>query len=251
VAAELTARKSRRSHAWLASIGGIAALTVVTVSHDRIPEPRPSRIAEPLAPRTVTLEPATWTLLDLAPQRADGQWIHPVAGALEVLPTVHSRRFGAERPGNRPSHCRRGHCGVDLTGPRGTPIVAVLPGTVAHVEESRGNRSGRYVRIEHEDGSSTSYMHLDRIAPDLQVGQTVDAGAMLGTLGRTGIHHSDPHLHFQIEVPRGKYHRFVDPEPMLADAVVIDVLDIELPTVDAEAEGIGDSEGDDGVELLY
>ena len=72
-------------------------------------------------------------------------------------------------------------------------------------------------------------MHLDRIAPGLEEGQEIVAGAMLGTLGRTGIRRSIPHLHFQLEVPRGRYHRFVDPEPMLADSVVIDVLDIELP----------------------
>jgi murein DD-endopeptidase MepM/ murein hydrolase activator NlpD len=179
-------------------------------------------------PNRVVLDEPTWVVLDLAPKRRPGQWIHPVASATEKLPEARSRRFGASRPGKRPGHCRRGHCGVDLTGPRGTPIVAVLPGTVTRVERSRRKRSGRYVKIEHTDGSATSYMHLDRIAPGLAEGQKVDAGHMLGTLGRTGIRRSDPHLHFQLEVPRGRYHRYVDPEPMLNEAVVIDVIDIQL-----------------------
>ena len=147
-----------------------------------------------------------------------------------LLPTG---RFGAERDGL--AHpCGRGHCGVDLSGPVGRPIVAVAAGVVVHVEHSRNGRdgrSGRYVRIEHSDGVFTSYMHLNAIAAGLDVGDRVDAGQQIGTLGRTGIHSSAPHLHFALEVPTSRklgnqvITRHVDPLPFMARASVVDAAD--------------------------
>ena len=80
-------------------------------------------------------------------------------------------RGGIER-----AECGAGHCGVDLDGPRGRPIVAVAAGKVVRVERKElgsDGRSGRYVRLQHDDGTLTAYMHLDDVAEDLQVGDHV------------------------------------------------------------------------------
>ena len=53
-------------------------------------------------------------------------------------------------------------------------------GVVVHVEHEelgQDGMSGRYVRIQHTDGTFTSYMHLDTIADGLQAGDHVGGGA--------------------------------------------------------------------------
>ncbi len=153
-------------------------------------------------------------------------WIHPVSAADERVPELRSRRFGSERRGIERAECGAGHCGVDLHGPRGRPIVAVAAGTVVRVEHSElgaDGRSGRYVRIEHDDGTLTAYMHLDVVADGLRVGDRVDAAQYVGTLGATAVFSAPPHLHFSLEIPdragsRGDHTEteYVDPAPFLA-----------------------------------
>ena len=151
-------------------------------------------------------------------------WTHPVTGTDELTPVRSTRKFGAHRDGvSDPGRCGEGHCGVDLSGPRGRPIVAVAAGTVVRVEHSargRDGRSGRYVRIEHPDGVFTSYMHLDAIAADLDTGDLVEPGQVLGTLGKTAIYHGEPHLHLGLEILDHGELRYLDPAPFLADAEV-------------------------------
>jgi murein DD-endopeptidase MepM/ murein hydrolase activator NlpD len=161
-------------------------------------------------------------------------WTHPVVGSAELLPERHSRRFGSTRVGIERDECGDGHCGVDLDGPRGRPIVSVADGIVVRVERREhgaDGRSGRYVRVQHDDGTLTAYMHLDDVA-ELGVGDQVRAGQYLGTLGASGILFSAPHLHFSLEVPldpdqRGDVRatRYVDPAPFLVRAKVVEAAD--------------------------
>ncbi len=161
-------------------------------------------------------------------------WIHPVTGAVELVPTSPGRWFGAERAGVFRWECGAGHCGVDLDGPRGRPLVAVAAGKVIRVERHElglDGRSGRYVRIEHADGTLTAYMHMDDIADDITVGSVVSAGQFLGTLGATAVFQSAPHCHFSLELPRsggvtGRDHtdsNYIDPAPFLARARVMEI----------------------------
>lgn len=189
---------------------------------------------------TLGLDPTLWSVPDDAaaiPVRdgvavnrtypvLDG-WIHPVADATELVPVRWQRKFEAPREGGGgKTGCRRGrHCGLDLEGPRGRTIVAVAGGTVIHVERRRNGKdghSGRYVRIEHPGGVFTAYMHLDSIAPGIEPGTLVTAGQYIGRLGKSGIRHGDPHLHFNLELPAGaKSTRYIDATPFLQRARVI------------------------------
>jgi murein DD-endopeptidase MepM/ murein hydrolase activator NlpD len=154
-------------------------------------------------------------------------WVHPVTGTTEIVPTRWQRKYGAPRFPGGGRRCGRGHCGVDLDGPRGRPIVAVLPGTILNVERRRNGkdgRSGRYIKIQHEGGVITAYMHLDSIAPGISAGDEVDAGDVIGALGKSGIRSGDPHLHFGLEIKIGKSWkavRHVDPTPFLERARVV------------------------------
>ena len=167
---------------------------------------------------------------DLFPSLRD--WVHPVTDSKELVPEQQSRWFGAERVGVERPECGAGHCGIDLDGPRGQPLVAVADGVVVRVEHHElglDGRSGRYVRIEHDDGTLTAYMHMDNIAPGLEVGDHVDAGQYIGTLGATAVYESAPHLHFSLEVPRrpGEKRgdradtRYIDPAPFLARSTIV------------------------------
>jgi murein DD-endopeptidase MepM/ murein hydrolase activator NlpD len=164
---------------------------------------------EDLLERSEPLEERLPTLVD---------WVFPVLGSSEPFPLKPTRQFGADRDGRGSPECGRGHCGVDLDGPRGTPVVAVAWGVVKRIER-RGNRSsGKYVSIEHPDSVFTAYMHLDDIAENLELGAEVEPGDVLGTLGRTGIRHSAPHLHFSLAVPSGTRLVHIDPAPYLERA---------------------------------
>ncbi|HWN69575.1 MAG TPA: M23 family metallopeptidase [Haliangium sp.] len=174
---------------------------------DREGEMRPT--IEDMRERSEPLEERLPTLAD---------WVFPVLGSDEPFPLRPTRRFGAGRDGQAPAECGSGHCGVDLDGQRGTPVVAVAWGVVTRIER-RGNRSsGKYVRIEHPDYVYTAYMHLDDIADDLAIGDEVNPGDVIGTLGRTGIRHSAPHLHFGLAVPSGNQLVHIDPAPYLNGA---------------------------------
>lgn len=159
------------------------------------------------------------------------QWTHPVTATTELMSvTNRSRRFGAIRRGIERAECKAGHCGVDLDGPRGRPIVAVAAGVVIRIErrdQGADGRSGRYVRIQHDDGAITAYMHMDDVAAELRVGDRVAAAQYVGTLGATGVVSAAPHLHFSLEIPRRHWERgdqietyYVDPAPFLVRAKV-------------------------------
>ena len=89
---------------------------------------------------------------------------------------------------------RRFHSGVDLAGKGGTNIYASRSGTVTAASYNSGN--GYYVTINHGDGFSTSYLHLQS-SPKVSVGQYVLAGQVIGYMGSTGISTGN-HLHFTV-----------------------------------------------------
>ena len=186
-------------HAWLEDIE--------RGTFDQDGEQRPT--IEDMRERSEPLEERLPTLAD---------WVFPVLGSDEPFPLKPTRRFGAGRDGRLLPECGRGHCGVDLDGPRGTPVVAVAWGVVTRVERRSDQSSGKYVRIEHPDSVYTAYMHLDDIADELRVGDEIDAGDVVGTLGRTGIKQSAPHLHFSLAVPSGNQLVHIDPASYLERA---------------------------------
>ncbi len=160
-------------------------------------------------------------------------WTHPVTHSAEHMPTQASRLFGVGRLGVEipRAECGEGHCGVDLDGPVGRALVAVADGNVVNVERREmggDSRSGRYVRIEHDDGTLTAYMHMDQVAPNLQPRDHVRAGEYIGTLGATATYGAPAHLHFSVEIPTGPGRhydsartRFVNPAPFLARSTII------------------------------
>lgn len=90
----------------------------------------------------------------------------------------------------------------------GTPVLAARSGRVVEVKED-SNRGGpsasysqdaNYVLVYHDDGSFGNYVHLRRNGAEVAVGDSVDAGDLIGYSGNTG-QSSGPHLHFDVRLP--------------------------------------------------
>lgn len=94
-----------------------------------------------------------------------------------------------------------GHDGADMLAPQGTPIYATAAGTVRLSAESIGGY-GVSVFIDHVVGGqavSSVYGHMTSGSRQVQVGQTVAAGQLIGFVGSTGRSTAN-HLHFEVRV---------------------------------------------------
>lgn len=95
---------------------------------------------------------------------------------------------------------------VDIDGEIGDPIVAFAGGKVVEAKKSDSG-FGNTVVIESADGTRTRYAHLNDI--NVSVGQNVDPGGFLGTMGNTGAtiplgKGDGSHLHIEARDAEGK-----------------------------------------------
>jgi murein DD-endopeptidase MepM/ murein hydrolase activator NlpD len=87
----------------------------------------------------------------------------------------------------------RQHRGIDIARPSNYTIKAADNGKV--VSAGWDGTYGNKVVINHNNGLQTVYAHLSSIS--VSVGQTVQAGASIGVMGRTG-NSTGVHLHFEV-----------------------------------------------------
>lgn len=138
----------------------------------------------------------------------------------EYIPQYGLKAFSPIAAGYGYSHCddfgvarsfgfKRKHLGNDLMGGLGTPIIAVEGGTI---EAMGWNRYGGWrVGIRSFDGKRYYYYaHLQKdhpFAPGLAEGDMVEAGDLIGFMGRTGYSDRENvnnievvHLHFGLQL---------------------------------------------------
>ncbi|GAA4884250.1 M23 family metallopeptidase [Saccharopolyspora cebuensis] len=100
------------------------------------------------------------------------------------------------------------HNGIDIANDIGTPIRSVAAGEVINAGPASG--FGQWIRVQHDDGTISVYGHINTI--DASVGDRVDAGEQIATMGNRG-QSTGPHLHFEIITGGSK----INPLPWLQE----------------------------------
>ena len=100
--------------------------------------------------------------------------------------------FGSQRILN--GQPRQPHYGIDIAVPKGTPVRAPASGLVTLVKDLYF--SGWTIVINHGLGLNSTFLHLDSTA--ISVGDTVQRGSIIGTVGSTG-RSTGPHLDWRLD----------------------------------------------------
>ena len=98
----------------------------------------------------------------------------------------------------------RVHTGVDISAESGADVYASAPGVVTAIFNDA--RYGYTVEIQHNNDVKTRYSNLAKDESKmLQVGDQVQQGDKIGTIGDTSLFElaDEPHLHFEV-VYKGK-----------------------------------------------
>ena len=138
-----------------------------------------------VAPATTAASSGSGSNSGTSTPSSGGNWLRPCSY------TYMSSPFGFRT--SPTSGASSYHQGVDLAAPANTPIYASRGGVVTTTTYS--NSAGYYVTINHGDGFSSIYMHMNNYV--VSSGQAVSAGQLIGYVGRTGIA-TGYHLHFGI-----------------------------------------------------
>lgn len=131
-----------------------------------------------------------------------GSMSWPVPGHYALSSTFHSP--------SRPTHN-----GIDIPAPGGTTIIAAADGVVEEIfncpynmnnlppepplECKKNKYNGVGVRINHQNGIKTVYLHFIPGSVAVQIGQSVKAGQVIGKMDNTG-RSTGNHLHFGVQV---------------------------------------------------
>jgi hypothetical protein len=205
------------------------SLPVVDPAPPEAPATEPSVPIEPSAP----MEPA--------PTRPSCRYVRRIEFPV-VANGVFLSSFGVPREGGA-----RWHHGVDIAAPTMTPVVAAADGEVSSINSNPDNCC--WVAIKHTDGWTSMYVHLTNdtpgtddgawvgIRPDLQEGDAVTAGELIGWVGDSGnAEPGEPHLHFELRTPSGEP---IDPYPSLRAAFGRTPRALALP----DGELVGQADG--------
>ena len=143
----------------------------------------------------------TEVVVDIGEAVITPSFVFPVDGSVSFSDT-----FGAPRDGGR------AHQGADIFADEGTPVRAVVDGSVSFGSNTLGGLTATVIGA---DNTSYYYAHLSA-----QEGEPrgVHAGDLIGYVGHTGnAAHTLPHLHFEVHPNRGVA---VNPYKLLKNADV-------------------------------
>jgi murein DD-endopeptidase MepM/ murein hydrolase activator NlpD len=162
-------------------------------------EAEAARAAEEAARKAAEEEAARKAAEEEAARKAAEEAEASAGGAVQMIAGRVTSGFG--------SRWGRAHKGLDIAAPIGTPIRAPLAGTV--IESGPASGFGMWVRVRHDDGTVTTYGHINRSL--VREGQKVGAGEVIAEVGNRG-RSTGPHLHIEVETPGG---RTINPRPWL------------------------------------
>lgn len=119
----------------------------------------------------------------------------------------------------------RRHEGQDIFAPKGTPILSATNGFIYKIGEN--NLGGQTVSVISAGGRVYYYAHLEKYAPNIEVGDRVTTRSVLGYVGTTGnAAGTPPHLHFGIYTMSGA----INPLPLLTDRIAPNITTTTQPS---------------------
>lgn len=137
----------------------------------------------------------------------------------------------------------RPHHGVDYAAPAGTPVMAVGDGVVTMKGWSGGG--GNTLKIRHENGCMTGYLHLQGFARGVATGKRVRQGEVIAWVGSTGVS-TGPHLDFRFwkdGKPVNPLKVVTPPPPPLHDSL-LPAFHREVARIRALIQGLGKAPGE-------
>lgn len=161
---------------------------------DKIPPQNP--VPQPPAPQPRP-NPQPTPQPKIPPQSQ--KWILPVSKGHKITSKYGYRMHPVK-------HVMALHDGIDINAFANTPVYAVADGTVSVASWVSGY--GNYIQIEHANGLSSFYAHLNKI--NVSKGTVIKQGQNIALSGNTGIG-TGPHLHFGVK----KNGKSDDPEKYL------------------------------------
>ena len=120
-------------------------------------------------------------------------YVWPLSGELERIYSVDTLSYDVTM------RDWRTHDGLDVMAELGSTVVAAREGTVESIVADA--LYGTVLTIDHGDGIKTVYANLADV-PAVNVGDWVEAGATIGSVGTTAICEigQGTHLHFAVTV---------------------------------------------------
>jgi hypothetical protein len=116
----------------------------------------------------------------------EGNFVLPTDG--DAVPNFGERRFFNDQP-------RSPHSGIDISSPRGTPVMASNSGRVVLAAELYF--AGKTVVVDHGLGIFSFYGHFSKLR--VVRGARIRKGDVIGEVGSTG-RVTGPHLHWSVRV---------------------------------------------------
>ena len=145
-----------------------------------------------------TVGTADGTGIDRATQKAEDSKIRIAAPDLIIGPPISGLKAHDLYDSFNELHYGHRHEAIDIMEPEGTPIRAVVDGTIRKLFLSKAG--GKTIYEFDESGSYCYYYaHLKQYAFGVHEGMRVSGGEVIGYVGSTGdASPAAPHLHFAI-----------------------------------------------------
>ena len=113
------------------------------------------------------------------------------------------------------------HAGIDIFAPKGEEAYSPVTGKIIKLGH-HGSAGGEGITISRDDNMHFRLVHMDSLDPNLEVGQTINAGDYFGVVGNSGnARDTHAHIHFSVHGPDEvyRYSNDVDPCPYLEGTI--------------------------------
>ena len=165
--------------------------TVIAPSNEQKGEIDETQFAPPAIREQTPAEPEAPAEAKSSRTVAPEVYVWPASGAVERAYSVSALRYDATM------RDWRTHSGIDISAAEGSQVLAARGGQVVSIVDD--GLYGTMLTIDHGDGVSSVYANLE---PQTAVGagEWVDAGVVIGTVGRSALCEigQEGHLHFEM-----------------------------------------------------